>query len=192
MLCRNRAGGSDAGSPAIRSRYGESPPPEPRRLVLETPSPNLSVGMQRLNWRYAIWFNWRHGYQGHLFESRFYSGLIEANTHFLELTRYVVLNPVRASLCRHPKEWRFSSYGGTLGIWRDPTLGHSRLLAQFGREPDAARARYETFVGEGVASRRDHVPDTRTRPNQPKPYVPAKRSARSRTSRAAGRPTTFR
>ena len=45
-----------------------------------------------------------------LFESRFYSGVIESNAHFLEVTRYVLLNPVRAGLCRHPREWPFSSY----------------------------------------------------------------------------------
>jgi hypothetical protein len=34
--------------------------------------------------------------------------------------------------------------------------------------------------------------DPRTRPDQPKPYVPANRFASRRTSAAAGSPTTFR
>jgi len=157
--------------------------PNHYHLVLETPAPNLSVGMQHLNSRYAAWFNWRHGYEGHVFERRFYSGLVESNAHFLELARYVVLNPVRAGLCRRPKEWTFSSFSEPLT---------PRLLDQFGQDPDRARARYETFVSEGGLSSRVLGSDPETRPNQPKPYVPAKRSARSRTSRAAGRPTTFR
>jgi putative transposase len=166
--------------------------PNHYHLLLETPLPNLSAGLQRLNWRHALWFNWRHGYTGHLFESRFHSELIESDAHFLESARYVVLNPVRAGLCRHPGEWPFSSYRSTLASGTDVPLAASRLLGQFGTDPIRARARYEAFVAEGVASRRVQVPGTRTRPDQPKPYVPAKRSDRIRTSSAAGRPTTFR
>ena len=157
--------------------------PNHYHLVVETTAPNLSLGMQRLNSRYAAWFNWRHGFVGHVFESRFYSGVIEYNAHFLELCRYVVLNPVRAGLCRHPKEWPFSSY---------PTAPTPRILDQFGSDPISARARYERFIAQGVPASRVLGSDPGTRPDQPKPYVPAKRSASRRTSRAAGRPTTLR
>jgi putative transposase len=157
--------------------------PNHHHVVLETPQPNLSVGMQRLYSRYASWFNWRHGHTGHVFERRFYSGVIESNAHFLELSRYVVLNPVRAGLCRHPKEWAFGSFGEPLT---------PRLLHQFGRDPNRARARYEIFVAEGLSSGHGPGSDTRTRPDQPNPYVPAKRSASRRIKSAAGSPTTFR
>ena len=152
-------------------------------LILETPEPNLSAGMQRLNSRYAQWFNWRHGYTGHAFDRRFYSGMIESNAHLLEVARYVHLNPVRAGLCRHPREWPFSTYGEPLTL----------LLAdQFGGDPEIARERYERFVYEGPRFRHVSGSDPRTRPDQPKPYVPAKRSARRRTRSAAGSPTTLR
>lgn len=157
--------------------------PNHYHLVVETPEPNLSTGMQRLNSRYGAWFNWRHGFTGHVFERRFYSGVIESNAHFLELSRYVVLNPVRAGLCRHPGEWTFSSFRGNLS---------PRLLDQFGRDSEAARARYETFVNEGVSPSRVPGSDPGTRPDQPKPYVPAKRFASRRTRREAGKPTTLR
>ncbi len=155
--------------------------PNHYHLVLETPEPNLSEGMHRLNWRYATWFNRRHCFTGHLFERRFYSDLVESNARFLELARYVLLNPVRAGLCSHPKEWRFSTFSGPLS---------QRLFGQFGREPALARARFEAFVCQGLPGPVP-VPGTGTRPDQPKPYVPAKRSARSRTSSAAGSPTTL-
>jgi putative transposase len=151
--------------------------------VVETPEQNVSIGMQRLNSRYAQWFNWRHGYVGHVFESRFYSGIVESNAHFLELARYIVLNPVRAGLCRHPNEWWFSSYG------REQT---PRLLGQFGTDANEARSRYDAFVAEAVSPGRGSGSDPRTRLDQPKPYVPAKRSASKRTRRAAGSPTTLR
>ena len=166
--------------------------PNHYHLLLETPLPNLSEGLQRLNWRHAIRFNWRHDYTGHLFESRFYSEPIERDAHFLETARYIVLNPVRAGLCEHPAQWPFSSYRATLSSEPGSFAVTPRLLGQFGRDPDEARRRFETFVAEGVDSRRGLVPGTKARPDQPKPYVPAKRLARRRTRRAAGRPTTFR
>lgn len=166
--------------------------PNHYHLLLETSLPNLSAGLQRLNWRHAIRFNWRHGYTGHLFERRFHSEVIETETHFLETARYIVLNPVRAGLCRHPAQWPFSSYRETVADAATPPLATSRVLGQFGDDLELARVRYEAFVAEGVDASRVLVPGTRTRPDQPKPYVPANRFASRRTSAAAGRPTTFR
>src|SRR4051794_7860468 len=47
------------------------------QLVVQTPVPNLSEGMQRLQSRYAQWFNRRHGFAGHLFDGRFRSALLD-------------------------------------------------------------------------------------------------------------------
>src|SRR5205085_11255472 len=80
--------------------------PNHYHLVAETPQPDLSRGMQELNSRYASGFNWRYGLDGHLFQGRFRSIAVEGEEHFLELARYVVLNPVRAGLCSSPEEWR--------------------------------------------------------------------------------------
>jgi REP element-mobilizing transposase RayT len=76
---------------------------------------DLSDAMQRLNGGYARWFNKTHGYRHHLFGERFCAREIIDEAHFLEVVRYIVLNPVRAGLCRDPGEWRWSSYGATVG-----------------------------------------------------------------------------
>jgi REP-associated tyrosine transposase len=51
-------------------------------LLAETIEPNLSSGMHWLNTAYARIFNTRHGYSGHLFDRRFYSGLVEGGVQF--------------------------------------------------------------------------------------------------------------
>jgi putative transposase len=84
-------------------------------LVLETPRPNLSRGMQQLGSGYAQSFNRRHERTGHVLQGRYKAFLVEKEAHLLELTRYVVLNPVRAGLCRSAGEWRWSSYRATCG-----------------------------------------------------------------------------
>jgi putative transposase len=81
-------------------------------LLVETPEPNLSAGMQRLKSEYATYFNERHSFDGHLFKQRFDSRLIETDEHRSEALRYIALNPVRAGLCEHPSEWPWSSFYG--------------------------------------------------------------------------------
>lgn len=71
--------------------------------------------MQQLNGVYTQAFNRRHGRVGHVLQGRFKSIIVEKESHLLELARYVVLNPVRAKLVRHPRQWHWSSYRATAG-----------------------------------------------------------------------------
>ena len=79
-------------------------------LVLRTRHANIARGMQRLHGLYAQFFNERHGLTGHLFQGRYHSEVVRTERHAIALARYVVANPVRAELCAHPSEWRWSSY----------------------------------------------------------------------------------
>jgi REP element-mobilizing transposase RayT len=81
-------------------------------LLFETPKPNLSDGMHRLNHIYAMYFNGRYGFDGHLFDKRFGSRLVETEQHWLKARRYIAFNPVKAGLCAHPRDWPWSSFYG--------------------------------------------------------------------------------
>ena len=85
-------------------------------LLIETPRADVSAGMQRLNGIYAQWFNWRHGFEGHLFDRRFGSVLVEGHAHLLELTRYIVLNPVRAGRVAMEQLRRHDRRAGPAGV----------------------------------------------------------------------------
>lgn len=120
-------------------------------LLVQTPHADISAGMQWLNGVYAQWFNWRYGYEGHVFERRFRSLLVEGDAHLIELTRYIVLNPVRAGACGHVREWRWSSYRATAGIAERPTFLTTELvLGLFSRDRDRARGLYADFVARGT------------------------------------------
>jgi REP element-mobilizing transposase RayT len=116
-------------------------------LVIETPQPNLSIGMRHLNGNYARVFNDRHDRCGHVFEARFRSILIDHGSYFLAACRYVVRNPVRAGICARPDEYRWSSYRGTAGTGgADLPLALDRLLSSFAPTLRLARASYRRFV----------------------------------------------
>jgi hypothetical protein len=108
--------------------------------------------MHWLNFRHAQAFNDRHALDGHLFQGRFYSSLIEGDGHLLELSRYLALNPVEARLCRYPGDWAWSSYAALAGAARPREfLAVRRVLGLFGSDPESARARFRQFVNDPAA-----------------------------------------
>jgi putative transposase len=121
-------------------------------LVVETPRGGLSRGMGQLNGAFAKSFNCRYRRCGHVFQARFRSILVESESYLKSLCRYVVLNPVRAGICRSPEEWLWSSYRATAGIdVREGFLACELLLARFDPVDRArARTRYRRFVAEGL------------------------------------------
>jgi REP element-mobilizing transposase RayT len=121
--------------------------PNHYHLLVETPRANLSDGMERLNGRYAQYFNFRHNVEGHVFERRFRSIRVKGEAHLLELSRYIVLNPVRAGLCRNAAGWRWSSYCAAVGtVPRPKFLTVDWLMGLFGDDPNSAREGYLRFV----------------------------------------------
>lgn len=118
-------------------------------LVVSPLEATLSVGVQRLNGSYAQWFNRRHDLTGHVFQGRFHSVLVESTLHLIQLTRYVLANPVRARLCTDASQWPWSSFAASVGrTLPPPFLALDELLPLFGNEPVAARANLEDFVLE--------------------------------------------
>jgi putative transposase len=121
-------------------------------FVVRTPNADISAGMQWLNSRFARWFDWRHGFEGHVLERRFNSVFVEGDAHLLELARYIPLNPVRAGLCRHPREWRWSSYRAMVGISERPSFLRTELvLGLLSRDEARAPRLYGDFVAAGIA-----------------------------------------
>lgn len=74
-------------------------------LLLETPEGLLSRPCHWLNVSYSVWFNRRHDRSGHLFQGRFKSVLVD-ECRWLEVARYVHLNPVRVAALGLGKEDR--------------------------------------------------------------------------------------
>jgi putative transposase len=117
-------------------------------LVIQTPEPNLSRGMHWLNGKYAGWYNCKRKRSGHLFQGRFKSFLIEKETYFSDVLRYVVLNPVAAKMVERPEDYRWSSYRVTAGLcsaapeWLDLDAVHH----SFGPDRATAEFEYRNFV----------------------------------------------
>ena len=155
-------------------------------LMVETPKPNLSRGMQWLGVSYTVWFNRRHQRTGHLFQGRFKSILVDPAAWAVELSRYVHLNPVRVAAlglskadraqdrtpaARAPepdlvrrrleilRQFRWSSYGAYVGQTAPPPwLSCQTILDRMGQGNLVHRQRrYRQSV---EASVRQGLPET--------------------------------
>jgi REP element-mobilizing transposase RayT len=120
-------------------------------LLLETPQPNLARGMRRLNGSYTQAFNRRHKRVGHLFQGRYKGILVDRDSYLLELSRYVVLNPVRARMVADPAQYEWSSYRATADMHPPPPWLHTKdVLGYFEPTTEHAPRRYAQFVHQGL------------------------------------------
>jgi putative transposase len=126
--------------------------PNHYHAVIETPEPNISEGMRRVNGLYARRFNKRHGQTDHLFGRRFHAVEVMSDGQLLEACRYDVLNPVRAGICAKPEDWRWSSFKATAGLAPYPYfLSLDRILGWFSNDPLRAQRLYIDFVLDASA-----------------------------------------
>jgi hypothetical protein len=106
--------------------------------------------MQNLSFRYTRHINGSRGRVGHLFQGRYKALLVEADSHLLELVRYIHLNPVRAHMVARPEDYPYSGHLGYLGQRAFAFLTTDWVLSQFDARPGIARRRYARFLAEGM------------------------------------------
>ena len=119
--------------------------PNHYHLLLETSQPNISRIMHYINGSYTTYFNIRRKRCGHVFQGRFKSIVVDKDSYFLELSRYIHLNPLKAKMIDSPEKYPWSSYSGYLGK-RDDLLDKDKIQQCL----DMGTSQYKQFVEEGV------------------------------------------
>ncbi|MDQ6992757.1 MAG: transposase [Mariprofundus sp.] len=74
-------------------------------LLIQTPQANISKGMRHLNGVYTQRFNRKYKRVGHVFQGRYKAIVVERDSYFLELCRYIVRNPVAAHMVERAGDW---------------------------------------------------------------------------------------
>lgn len=117
-------------------------------LFVRTDRPTLADGMRDLLGHHARRFNHRHGGGDHRFGRRYWSRVIDTDTHAMALIAYLARNPVAAGLVADPTAWPWSSYPALMGhpAMTVPTIDHDWVLALFHRRPCHARPRVRALV----------------------------------------------
>ena len=79
-------------------------------LLLEPLDEPLDMIFRRIGTRYAVWYNRKYQRAGHLFQDRFRSENVSTVQYYQTVLRYILQNPMKAGMEKHPGEYRWSSY----------------------------------------------------------------------------------
>ena len=115
-------------------------------LFIETPQANLSRIMQYINTAYTSYYNKKRNKTGHLFQGRYKSLVVDGESYFLELTRYIHLNPVKAKIVSLPQEYKWSSFKGYMRRKGDGVIDRD-AIEQYHKINAAS---YKEFVLAGI------------------------------------------
>jgi len=112
--------------------------------VLVTPedAEGPSRMMQAVGRRYVRYVNKTYRRTGTLWEGRFKSGLIDSDAYLLTCSRYIEMNPVRAGMVQHPREYRWSSYRHNAYGATDTVLSGHQLYRSLGASPEERQVTY--------------------------------------------------
>ena len=112
--------------------------------------------MRRVLTGYAVYFNHRHKRVGHLFQNRYRSILCQKDAYFLELVRYIHLNPLRAGIIKTVGElerYPWSGHGVLVGKNNNDWQARDKVLQHFGFAHKKAIQAYRVFIEEGKEHR---------------------------------------
>lgn len=127
--------------------------------ILATPKDNSGISrlMQYVGRRYVPYINYHYGTSGTLWEGRYKASLVHEADYLLACMRYIELNPVRASMVHHPREYRWSSYRANAeGKDDDLLTRHEKYLAlgrTVAQRKEAYRELFKAHVDEAEVNK---------------------------------------
>jgi putative transposase len=102
----------------------------------------LTAVLRPLHMRYAQWINKRRGWNGHLWQGRFFSSALD-ESYLWTAVRYVERNPVRARIVGFAENYEWSSAAAHCGKRKDsllsaelPLIGEIENWSQWLREEE--------------------------------------------------------
>jgi len=120
-------------------------------FLIETPEGNLSRVMHAVIGSYTTYFNKKRQRSGHLFQGRYKAILIEKDSYLLELSRYIHLNPVKATMVEKPEDYPFSSYRSYVTSDSETIVSRGLTLSMISLDKKKAPSLYKAFVEQGLA-----------------------------------------
>lgn len=101
--------------------------------------PRLLMSLGR---RYVQYVNRTYRRTGTLWDSRYKSSLVQAETYLLACQRYIELNPVRAAMVEDPAHYRWTSYRANGLGQPNARLTRHPLYQRLGRTDEERQAHY--------------------------------------------------
>jgi len=121
-------------------------------ILLRSGPKGLAFYMRRLLSGYASYYNRRHNRHGHLFQNRYKSIVCEEEPYFMELVRYIHLNPLRGEAVKSLgalDAYSWCGHGAIIGRAERKWQDASYVVKWFG-----SKGKYREFVKRGIGQGR--------------------------------------
>lgn len=112
---------------------------------------SISKLIGRLFTSYGVFYNKKYQRQGPLFSDRFKSKIIQKDSYFLEVSRYIHLNPVKGDLVKNPEDYPFSSLSEYVGKFHRNIIHLDKVTTLLGDHEHNIKS-YVKFVKDGTRS----------------------------------------
>ncbi len=113
----------------------------------------ISKAMQSLGRKYVQYFNRKYKRTGTLWEGRYKATIIDSENYLFACYRYIELNPVRANMVSHPREYYWSSYhANALGKSDEIVQVHDEYRA-LGKDLKSRTIAYKQLFENGLNER---------------------------------------
>lgn len=130
-------------------------------LIIQNTNGRMSQFMKLLNGRYGAYFRCRFGGRGYVFQNRYYSALIQEDSHLAKALIYIWLNPQRAGIVLDCRKYEWSSYREYFSNAKKSILNSSfveeifgskknlnlAMLAETGKNLEIVKTRYGDISG---------------------------------------------
>jgi REP element-mobilizing transposase RayT len=123
-------------------------------ILLRSGNISLPTFMRRFLSGYAVSYNRRHNRYGHLFQNRYKSIICEEDPYFMELVRYIHLNPLRAGMVEDMAgldAYNWSGHSVVMNRCENDWQDREYVLQWFGRKEGEAKRLYRAFVKKGIS-----------------------------------------
>jgi REP element-mobilizing transposase RayT len=112
-------------------------------LLIKEEKEDLGIIMRRIGASYVYWYNLKYDRYGHLFQDRYKSEVVEDESYFLTVLRYIHQNPIKAGMVPDVGSYKWSSYIEYIG--KKEIVDTDFILGLFSRDRKKALESFEAF-----------------------------------------------
>ena len=117
-------------------------------LLTPAEKESASLMMKNLGQRFVQYINRSYHRTGTLWEGRFKSCIAQEDRYVLSCYRYIELNPVRAAMVGHPRDYPWSSFRHNGLGKRNSLITPHHLYLKLGSSSERRLSAYRTLLGE--------------------------------------------
>ncbi|WHH56948.1 transposase [Petroclostridium sp. X23] len=114
-------------------------------LLIREKEVELSKILKKIGASYVYYFNWKYERKGHLFQDRYKSEIVESNSYFFTVIRYIHQNPVKAGFSSM-EEYKWSSYNSYTSKSGTSIVDTEFFLGMLSENKDTAIKKYSQYM----------------------------------------------